>query len=211
MRCKVKSDTCQSKRTGKKEEVCVSSDKKRLIHLGVLWLFSQRGPPRGREVKNHRVESLKPGYHRIPNRCIDRRQYQLHHVCPKERCYRQCSTCSHCNEFCMKFREERCLKLQLAPYMCNGCKEENLCTLRKQFYVHDAEDILRWTAAVRYIPGHVSHEQFCQKKSQQCAFYHSVRNNLRKEDTKENRSRVNLSGRHHSDIWSELEKVTSQK
>lgn len=112
MRCKVKSDTCQSKRTGKKEEVCVSSDKKWLIHLGVLWLFSQRGPPCGREVKNHRVESLKPGYHRIPNRCIDRRQCQLHHVCPKERCYRQCNTCYQRNEYRMKFREERCPKLQ---------------------------------------------------------------------------------------------------
>ncbi len=93
-----------------------------------------------REVKKHRVESLKPGYHRIPNRCIDRRQCQRHHVCPKERCYRQCSTCSLCNEFCMKFREESCPKLQMAPYVCNGCKDENRCTLRKQFYVHDAAE-----------------------------------------------------------------------
>ena len=93
-----------------------------------------------REVKKHRVESLKPGYHRIPNRCIDRRQCQLHHVCPKARCYRQCSTCSLCNEFCTKFREESCPKLQLPPYVCNGCKEENRCTLRKQFYVHDAAE-----------------------------------------------------------------------
>ena len=93
-----------------------------------------------REVKKHRVESLKPGYHRIPNRCIDRRQCQLHHVCPKARCYRQCSTCSLCNEFCTKFREESCPKLQLPPYVCNGCKEENRCTLRKQFYIHDAAE-----------------------------------------------------------------------
>ena len=93
-----------------------------------------------REVKKHRVESLKPGYHRIPNRCIDRRQCQLHHVCPKTRCYRQCSTCSLCNEFCTKFREESCPKLQLPPYVCNGCKEKNQCTLRKQFYVPDAAE-----------------------------------------------------------------------
>lgn len=86
------------------------------------------------------MESLKPGYHRIPNRCIDRRQCQLHHVCPKERCYRQCNTCYQSNEYRMKFREERCPKLQMTPYVCNGCREENRCTLRKQFYVHDTAE-----------------------------------------------------------------------
>ena len=86
------------------------------------------------------MESLKPGYHRIPTRCIDRRQCQLHHVCPKERCYRQCNTCYQSNEYRMKFREERCSKLQMTLYVCNGCREENQCTLRKQFYVHDTAE-----------------------------------------------------------------------
>ena len=86
------------------------------------------------------MESLKPGYHRIPNRCIDRRQCQLHHVCPKERCYRQYNTCYQSNEYRMKFREERCPKLQMTLYVCNGCREENRCTLRKQFYVHDTAE-----------------------------------------------------------------------
>ena len=86
------------------------------------------------------MESLKPGYHRIPNRCIDRLQCQLHHVCPKERYYRQYNTCYQSNEYRMKFREERCPKLQMTLYVCNGCREENRCTLRKQFYVHDTAE-----------------------------------------------------------------------
>lgn len=93
-----------------------------------------------REVQKHKVESLKPGYHRIPNRCINRRQCQLKHVCPKIHCYRQCSTCSICNDFCTQFREEVCTKLQYPPYVCNGCKEENSCSLKKQFYIHDAAE-----------------------------------------------------------------------
>lgn len=93
-----------------------------------------------REVKKHRVPSLKPGYHRIPNRCIRRKECQLKHVCPKERCYRQCSTCSLCNEFCPRFQEEECRKLLSPPYVCNGCKDENRCTLKKQFYIHDAAE-----------------------------------------------------------------------
>ncbi len=93
-----------------------------------------------REVQKHRVESLKPGYHRIPNRCIRRRECQLKHVCAQARCYRQCSTCSRCNEYCLQFQEEKCRKLLSAPYVCNGCKEENRCTLKKQFYLHDAAE-----------------------------------------------------------------------
>lgn len=93
-----------------------------------------------REVKKHRVESLKVGYHRIQNRCIHRRKCQLKHVCTKERCYRQCSTCSLCNEFCSGFQEEECQKLLAPPYVCNGCKEESRCTLKKQFYLHDSAE-----------------------------------------------------------------------
>lgn len=40
----------------------------------------------------------------------------------------------------MKFREERCPKLQMTLYVCNGCREENRCMLRKQFYVHDTAE-----------------------------------------------------------------------
>ena len=93
-----------------------------------------------REVRKRRVRSLKVGYHRIQNRCILRRECSRKHVCPRQKCYRQCSTCSLCNDFCPSFQEEKCRKLQFPPYVCNGCKEENRCTLEKQFYIHDVAE-----------------------------------------------------------------------
>jgi len=36
---------------------------------------------------------------------------------------------------CPDFREEVCAKLSAAPYVCNGCKEEPRCVLRKRYYL----------------------------------------------------------------------------
>lgn len=91
-----------------------------------------------REVQKHQVISLKVGYHRIPNCCIHRRQCHLKHVCMKTQCYRQCSLCSLCNEFCSHFQEEVCPKLSEPPYVCNGCHEKNRCSLKKKYYFHDS-------------------------------------------------------------------------
>ena len=93
-----------------------------------------------REVRKHRVKSSKAGYNRIPNCCIHRRECNRKHVCSRERCYRRCSTCPLCNEYCPHFQEEHCPKLKEPPYVCNGCREENRCTLNKQFYIHDVAD-----------------------------------------------------------------------
>ena len=93
-----------------------------------------------REVRKHRKESREAGYNRIPNCCIHRRQCKLKHVCLRARCNRQCSTCPLCNEYCTQFQEERCPKLENPPYVCNGCREKNQCTLKKQFYVHDVAE-----------------------------------------------------------------------
>ena len=93
-----------------------------------------------REVRKHRMPSTKPGYNRIPNCCVNRRQCKLKHVCSCSRCNRQCSTCPQCNEYCVQFQEERCPKLETPPYVCNGCREENQCTLKKQFYTYKAAD-----------------------------------------------------------------------
>ena len=93
-----------------------------------------------REVRKHRKESREAGYNRIPNCCVLRRQCKLKHVCLRARCNRQCSTCPLCNEYCTQFQEECCTKLEEPPYVCNGCREKNQCTLKKQFYVHDAAE-----------------------------------------------------------------------
>jgi len=54
----------------------------------------------------------------------------------KPDCVRRCATCSRCNRVCPDFQEEVCAKLSRAPYVCNGCKDESRCVLRKQYYIY---------------------------------------------------------------------------
>ena len=42
---------------------------------------------------------------------------------------------SLCNQIhCEHYKKEFCFKLSKPPYVCNGCKHRNKCTLSKQFY-----------------------------------------------------------------------------
>lgn len=89
-----------------------------------------------REVLKHRVDSDKGAYGRITNRCIYRRNCDRLRVCDSN-CSKRCSACTKCNASCPNFEEEICERLSLPPYVCNGCKDEYRCVLKKKFYVHD--------------------------------------------------------------------------
>ena len=43
-----------------------------------------------------------------------------------------------CFEMCEDFRQRTCADLGHAPYVCNGCDRQNVCPLRKRFYIADA-------------------------------------------------------------------------
>lgn len=74
-----------------------------------------------REIKNHRIIKNTGGIGRKFNNCAKRK------TCP----YRG----SNCNiKFCTEFVEEKCELLNKPPYVCNGCKKKNSCTLSKWFY-----------------------------------------------------------------------------
>ena len=51
-----------------------------------------------------------------------------------------CSSCKICNFVCSDYKEETCLKLSKAPYVCNGCPDLKKCTLEKRFYHATAAD-----------------------------------------------------------------------
>jgi len=89
-----------------------------------------------REVRGHCIVSNKSGYGRIPNRCIHRKECSVYELC--QECQRTnhppCRSCSTCNKVCPDFHEERCSKLQLPPYVCNGCPDRTACTLQKFIY-----------------------------------------------------------------------------
>lgn len=74
-----------------------------------------------REIKNHYITKNIGSIGRKFNNCLYRK------TCPNRG--------KNCNlKNCIEFVEEKCLLLTKSPYVCNGCKKRNHCTLSKQFY-----------------------------------------------------------------------------
>lgn len=89
-----------------------------------------------REIKRNLVISNKSAVGRIANRCIHRKSCAIIQLCESApNCLRRCSTCKYCNNNCSDFTEEICSKLSSPPYVCNGCSNEQKCTLRKKYYI----------------------------------------------------------------------------
>ncbi len=90
-----------------------------------------------REVLARRTPSNKGAFGRVTNRCVSRRSCSRRQLCmDKPDCVKRCSACRLCNAMCPDFTEETCERLVSAPYVCNGCKDESKCVLRKQYYLH---------------------------------------------------------------------------
>ena len=93
-----------------------------------------------REIRARAAESDKGAFGRVTNRCVHRMECDARHLCVH--CSydgnRRCSLCRLCNRNCSRFVEDRCPKLDMSPWVCNGCKDEPRCVLRKRFYQHDA-------------------------------------------------------------------------
>lgn len=88
------------------------------------------------EVKNRRV-ARESGYwgHRF-NNCMHRRNCPEYGLCDQKRCSKHnCANCQHgCDATCPSFEEEICALLEKPPYVCNGKKCRNRCSLRKMHY-----------------------------------------------------------------------------
>lgn len=94
-----------------------------------------------REVLRHRVDSNKGAFGRLTNRCVHRMECKKILVCGDTKCTRhQCRGCAKCNGACEDYKEEICRHLDFPPYVCNGCKDEHKCVLRKKYYIHDLAD-----------------------------------------------------------------------
>lgn len=93
-----------------------------------------------REIRKHATESGKRNPHRIQNRCVKRKECQAEYVCAEVICANgkkqtRCRLCPLCNRKCADFEEEYCSRLEKAPYVCNGCDDEQSCVLRKKYYI----------------------------------------------------------------------------
>lgn len=88
-----------------------------------------------KEVRRHRQSRYYVGQGRIPNRCIHRQHCTVTDLCANKKCRKaSCSLCNQCNSVCGDFEEELCPRLNQSPYVCNGCKTRDSCTLMKSFY-----------------------------------------------------------------------------
>ena len=74
-----------------------------------------------REIRNHYIVKNTGSIGRSFNNCIHRK------TCPNRG-----KNCNLSN--CTEFQEQKCSLLDKPPYVCNGCKHKNQCTLTKHFY-----------------------------------------------------------------------------
>ena len=74
-----------------------------------------------REIRNHYIVKNTGGVGRRFNNCMSRTT-----------CQNRGKNCNLTN--CTKFKEQKCNLLDKPPYVCNGCKHKNQCTLTKHFY-----------------------------------------------------------------------------
>ena len=100
-----------------------------------------------KEVRNH-IQFKKVGCtgHSF-NNCRFRFDCTVKKLCPSSNCGNKlCRFCPSCHLHCIEYQTEECLLFRKPPYVCNGCKKRNRCTLEKHIYSaafaqHEYEDV----------------------------------------------------------------------
>lgn len=87
-----------------------------------------------KEVRNHRVPKKTGALGRAFNPCALRRACDHRRLCHGCTSNRYCWSCKKCSSICEDFVEEKCPRLLLPPYVCNGCPSLKSCTLEKWYY-----------------------------------------------------------------------------
>lgn len=89
----------------------------------------------GREIKARAI----PSKDALGNDCIYRYDCDVIKKCSyKETCFRKGKRCKSlcwlCKEGCLDYEKEVCERLNVAPYVCNGCKNRKACHLSRVIY-----------------------------------------------------------------------------
>lgn len=90
-----------------------------------------------KEIRNHIIFKKTGAFGYSYNACIHRKSCDCRNICSSCSSSRKlsfCRFCKMCNSSCPDFKQEFCPKHQIAPYVCNGCRKLNSCTLEKHFY-----------------------------------------------------------------------------
>ena len=90
-----------------------------------------------KEVRAHRLSDWyhKGTFYNAKNFCVHRYHCRKTNACGKiVLCGIKCTSCPTCNQTCKDFVKERCLRLDRAPYVCNGCdKKITHCTIAHKY------------------------------------------------------------------------------
>ena len=90
-----------------------------------------------KEVRAHRLSDWyhKGTFYNAKNFCLHRYHCRKPNACGKiVLCGIKCTSCPTCNQTCKDFVKERCLRLDRAPYVCNGCdKKITHCTIAHKY------------------------------------------------------------------------------
>lgn len=96
-----------------------------------IGLYLKKSPTTiSREVKTHAQT-----YNLAANDCANKRDCGYKHLCNKPNCSYLCKKCKvPCKKHCPDYQKKFCEKLLHSPYVCNGCKSENVCNYEKKIY-----------------------------------------------------------------------------
>ena len=90
-----------------------------------------------KEVRAHRLSDWyhKGTFYNVKNFCVHRYHCRKSNAFGKiVLCGSKCTSCPACNQTCKDFVRERCLRLDRAPNVCNGCdKKITHCTIAHKF------------------------------------------------------------------------------
>lgn len=88
-----------------------------------------------KEVRSHLLFQKTGCFGRSFNDCANRRSCPVSSLCSDPSCrFKKCSLCSKCHLYCQDYFKEFCPSLSRPPYVCNGCRSRNSCTLEKHVY-----------------------------------------------------------------------------
>ena len=92
-----------------------------------------------KEVRKYRLSEYCTGnglFYNDKNHCIHRFKCAVVNACGKIiDCGIKCRSCPTCNQTCSRYEKERCLKVDHAPYVCNGCPDfKRRCTIAQKYH-----------------------------------------------------------------------------
>ena len=91
-----------------------------------------------KEVRKHSTVKEFHGYGNIPCQAMADKHNPctLKHACGKDSCNLFCRLCRvyRCSDICKEYQPQQCVRLETAPYVCNGCGKRVSCRMDKKIY-----------------------------------------------------------------------------